>query len=720
MIIHLYNIHGLFRGKELEIGCDADNGGQLIYMKELASALSEDPRVTKVYIFTRLIEDPNYSADYSREIEAINDKAEIRRIRCGGKRYIAKEKLWPHLDTFVSNTITHIKKYNILPDWIHSHYADAGYVASEISSYLNVPFAHTGHSLGMPKMNELLKTGATKAELNKRYQFDSRFAAEEMTLTHAEFVITSTTQEISTYEQYNNFKTAVFSPIPPGTDTERFYPYFEDEIGARDLSFEEKQARYDLQQSLNLFLVAPDKPIILALSRPDQKKNIQGLIHAYGTDKELQAVANLAIFAGVRKDINDMPKGERETLTEILLLMDKYDLYGKIAIPKKTGSQLEIPALYRHCAAKHGVFVNVALQENFGLTTLEAASAGMPIVVTANGGPSEIATICQNGIVVDPTSTEQIQAALKKILFDDDQWKIFSTNGLKKVREHYTWESHVNTYMNLVEERMSNHEPLRNVLASQKGVYSMRLRQAKKMIVSDIDGTLILPEKDNPGLDQLREALTNRPDDLLFGLASGRNIELIREAIEKYDLPDPDFIISSVGTEIRYTQDDRSMDKGWDRFIQYRWNRERVQNLLLNVDELELQESDVQSHVKLSYYTDCSEEVEKKIKSVLGKEYYSLNLTFSHCQFLDILPPRASKGRAVRYLAQKLNIPLANVFTCGDSGNDFDMLSGPMTGVIVGNYCKELEVLRDEKNNHFPEQQAAAGVLEVLEQLEVL
>ena len=114
MIIHLYNIHGLFRGKELEIGCDADNGGQLIYMKELASALSEDPRVTKVYIFTRLIEDPNYSADYSREIEAINDKAEIRRIRCGGKRYIAKEKLWPHLDTFVSNTITHIKKYNIL------------------------------------------------------------------------------------------------------------------------------------------------------------------------------------------------------------------------------------------------------------------------------------------------------------------------------------------------------------------------------------------------------------------------------------------------------------------------------------------------------------------------------------------------------------------------------------------------------------------------------
>lgn len=36
MLIHLYNIHGLIRGSTLEIGRDADNGGQTVYVMELA------------------------------------------------------------------------------------------------------------------------------------------------------------------------------------------------------------------------------------------------------------------------------------------------------------------------------------------------------------------------------------------------------------------------------------------------------------------------------------------------------------------------------------------------------------------------------------------------------------------------------------------------------------------------------------------------------------
>ena len=53
----------------------------------------------------------------------------------------------------------------------------------------------------------------------------------------------------------------------------------------------------------------------MALSRPDRRKNLHTLIDIYGKDPELQSLANLVIFAGIRKDINQMPESEREVLT---------------------------------------------------------------------------------------------------------------------------------------------------------------------------------------------------------------------------------------------------------------------------------------------------------------------------------------------------------------------------------------------------------------------
>ena len=38
--------------------------------------------------------------------------------------------------------------------------------------------------------------------------------------------------------------------------------------------------------------------------RADKRKNFETIIQSFGQDKELQAMANLAIFAGVRKDIS--------------------------------------------------------------------------------------------------------------------------------------------------------------------------------------------------------------------------------------------------------------------------------------------------------------------------------------------------------------------------------------------------------------------------------
>ncbi|NUM61631.1 MAG: glycosyltransferase, partial [Ignavibacteriaceae bacterium] len=179
LYIQLYSIHGLIRGHNPELGRNADTGGQTKYVIELGQALSEYPGVDKVELITRWIRDKNYSEDYSIPEEKINDKFSIIRLRCGGGKYIRKELLWNHLEEFVDKSIKHIKSRKRLPDIIHGHYADAGYVCTELTQFFGIPFVHTGHSLGRDKLRRLLNEGMTRDEIEKRYKISHRIEVEE-------------------------------------------------------------------------------------------------------------------------------------------------------------------------------------------------------------------------------------------------------------------------------------------------------------------------------------------------------------------------------------------------------------------------------------------------------------------------------------------------------------------------------------------------------------
>ncbi|WP_278021507.1 hypothetical protein [Flavobacterium ginsengisoli] len=51
-----------------------------------------------------------------------------------------------------------------------------------------------------------------------------------------------------------------------------------------------------------------------------------------------------------------MPESEKNVLTDLLLLMDKYDLYGKMAIPKKHDVENEVSIIYRYARRKKRCF----------------------------------------------------------------------------------------------------------------------------------------------------------------------------------------------------------------------------------------------------------------------------------------------------------------------------------------------------------------------------
>ncbi|MFQ5744735.1 MAG: HAD family hydrolase, partial [Acidobacteriota bacterium] len=105
----LFSIHGLVRGHDLELGRDADTGGQVTYVVELARALAQQPAVDKVDLVTRLIEDPRVDSDYAVPVEELAPGARIVRVPCGPRRYLAKEKLWPHLDAFMDNLVRFLR-----------------------------------------------------------------------------------------------------------------------------------------------------------------------------------------------------------------------------------------------------------------------------------------------------------------------------------------------------------------------------------------------------------------------------------------------------------------------------------------------------------------------------------------------------------------------------------------------------------------------------------
>jgi len=164
---HLYilmlSIHGLVRSENIELGRDADTGGQIKYVIELIKALSHKEDIALIELFTRKIIDAEVDPIYAEDKEKINEKASIVRISCGPKKYLKKEKLWPYLDEFTDRIIQYLMKAKRVPSVIHAHYADAGYVGSRIACNLNIPFIFTGHSLGRIKKERLLmEKGATE------------------------------------------------------------------------------------------------------------------------------------------------------------------------------------------------------------------------------------------------------------------------------------------------------------------------------------------------------------------------------------------------------------------------------------------------------------------------------------------------------------------------------------------------------------------------------
>ncbi len=716
MYLQLVSVHGLFRGTDIEMGRNADTGGQIRYVLELAKMLAKHPRVEAVDLFTRRIRDKNYSDDYSRDIETLGPNCRIVRIPCGSGKYVRKERMWSMLDEFIDGMIAFTRRQGMMPAMVHGHYADAGYIASEVAATFGVPFVFTAHSLGKPKLDYLTAEGWSVEKADAELAISHRIQVEQKCLSIADLVVTSTRHERDTqYADYHKDEALPIKVIPPGTDLDRFFPYYDYELGHASVGEHYKQARMRMSNELSRFHFQHDKPLILALCRPDRRKNIGALIDAYGQSNELQAIANLAVFAGIRDNIEQLPDNEQHVLTDMLLSMDRYNLYGKMAIPKRHDSEYEVPELYRLAASSGGLFVNTAFIELFGLTAIESAAVGLPFVATENGGPQDIVENCDCGELVDVNDREQLTSSMLTILTDRKKWERLSNNGINRVREHYTWEAHCETFVDELAEIIGS-SPKHTVRLPTPPT-GRRMGEFEDLLITDIDNTLL---GDDAAMRQLCDYLKENRNRIGFGVASGRSFQLIEEVLNDYGIDHLDVAIGSVGTEIYYGPT-FTVDKGWSSHIRHKWLPDRIHQACDVLPFMSLQEGEsAQREFKISYTIDDSVDIsqaETEIRRALNEAKVAHTLIISHGAYVDVLPFRASKGKAVRFLANKWNIPLERIATAGDSGNDADMLIGHTAGIVVGNHDAELESLRDLKRNriYFARAHSAAGILEGLQ-----
>ncbi|QEF98240.1 Mannosylfructose-phosphate synthase [Stieleria maiorica] len=690
--ICLISLHGLIRGTDPELGCDADTGGQVKYVLELARELGARENVRQVQLLTRQIIDPKVSKDYSILEEPIGECAKIVRIPFGPKRYLKKESLWPYIEMFIDQTLAHFKRTGI-PDLIHGHYADAGVAGAHLARLLHVPYIFTGHSLGRVKRQRLSVGKTNPDSLEKRYKFTSRIEAEETALETAAMVVTSTNQEVERqYELYDHYVPDRMEVIPPGVDLSAFTP------------LADPNHKAEIEDALVPFLRDPDKPAILTMARPDERKNLEMLVRVYGESEELQQVANLVLILGTRDDLRELPKSQQTIITNILHLIDKYNLYGKVAYPK-THRPSDVPDLYRMAARSKGVFINPALTEPFGLTLLEAGASGLPIVATNDGGPRDIISNCENGLLVDPLDPAAIERALLRVLTEPDVWQQFSQAGIAGTRKHYAWSNHASRYLrdvNEILERASSPTTINRPVR--------RLPEFDRMIITDLDNTLT---GDDEALSRFADLIRDN-DHIGFGIATGRRLDSALELIESLGLPQPDLIDTDAGTQLHYGEA-MTPDRTWQKSIGYAWDRDGILACLENVEGLTPQSEDRQSDFKVSFDMDPAKITVTKVKKKLREAGLRAKVMLSLGMFLDVIPVRGGSDLSMRHVLWKWGFQPDHVLVAGDSGNDAGMLLGRTLGVVVGNYSRELDRLKDRPRIYFANTPHAGGILEGIE-----
>jgi sucrose synthase len=469
-----------------------DTGGQVVYILDQVRALEREmsarlaaqglPDIEpQIIVLTRLIpEADGTTAD--RRLEPIAGTRNARILRVPFRQesgeaiphWISRFEIWPYLEHFAFDAERDVlAELGGRPDLIIGNYSDGNLVATLLSQRLGVTQCAIAHAL---EKSKYLLSDLYWRNQEAQYHFSCQFTADLIAINTADFIVTSTYQEIAgtddsigQYESYEVFTMPglyrvvygvdvhdpKFNIVSPGADDTIYFPFTETDRRLTHLHEEIDALIFGSSTGGDRrgVLVERDKPLLFSMARLDYIKNITGLVEWFGANQALREQANLVLVSGHVNPAQSADEEERVEIGRLHAAMDRYGLDGQV---RWLGVHLPRPLageFYRVIADHRGVFVQPARFEAFGLTVIEAMASGLPTFATCFGGPLEIIEDGISGFHIDPNHGDAAAARMAEFLADcrDDpgRWDAISRGALARVEERYTWRRYANRLMTL-------------------------------------------------------------------------------------------------------------------------------------------------------------------------------------------------------------------------------------------------------------------------------
>jgi sucrose synthase len=425
----------------------------------------------KVVILTRLI--PNCEGTQcDLPLEKVDDTQNTWILRVPFREFnskitdnwISKFEIWGYLESFAIDAQSKLlEQLKGKPDLIIGNYSDGNLVASLMARQLKVTHCNIAHSLEKPKH---LFSNLYWQELEPQYHFSAQFTADLISMNAADFIVTSSYQEIvgspDTTGQYESYKCftmpqlyhvingiELFSPkfnrIPPSVDERVFFPYFQ----SRSPEQRDRMAHLLFEQEDSFILgklANPELRPILAISPLTADKNLSGLIECFGRSSELQQRCNLILVTSKLNVDEAINEHEAEEIAKIHQSIDHYHLHEHVRWIGKRLSNSDLGEMYRSIADRKGIFVHFARFEAFGRVLLEAMISGLPAFATEFGGTTEIIEDDKHGFLINPTdlegSTRKILNFLDRADTDPTYWETISAKSIQRIHDEYNWQHH--------------------------------------------------------------------------------------------------------------------------------------------------------------------------------------------------------------------------------------------------------------------------------------
>jgi len=228
-------------------------------------------------------------------------------------------------------------------------------------------------------------------------------------LDESEWVVTNSNMTSDEFISFNVPKEKI-RRVYPGVDPERFSPRPKDQTWIDRLKIH-------------------DKRVLLTVARLDQRK---------GHDKVLHAMPQLPqdvvyLIGGTGRE-----ESRLRQITADLNLEDRVHFLG--FVPDE-----DLPTLYNLCdvfVMPNRVTEGTALAgdiEGFGITFIEAGACEKPVIAGRSGGAVEAVMDGKTGILVDPTSDQEIANAILQFLNDPQLANQMGQQARKRIQKELDW-----------------------------------------------------------------------------------------------------------------------------------------------------------------------------------------------------------------------------------------------------------------------------------------